>query len=157
MPKSVLEYLYYLETVFFVERVKRTEIGGRKIFEIGDKFYFEDLGMRHALIPFQQKDINKVLENLVYHHLRAMRFDVFVGKQGDREIDFVAERNSEKYYIQVAYLIPDEKTHEREFGNLLKIRDNCPKIVVSMDELADGNYKGIEHWSIRKFLSKFGN
>lgn len=157
LPKSVIEYLYYLETVFFVERVKRTEIGGRKIFEIGDKFYFEDLGMRHALIPFQQKDINKVLENLVYHHLRAMRFDVFVGKQGDREIDFVAERKSEKYYIQVAYLIPDEKTHEREFGNLLKIRDNCPKIVVSMDELADGNYKGIEHWSIRKFLTKFGN
>jgi predicted AAA+ superfamily ATPase len=156
LPKSVLEYLYYLETVFFIQRVKRTEIGGHKIFEIGDKFYFEDLGMRHALIPFQQKDINKVLENLVYHHLRAMRFDVFVGKLGDREIDFVAERNNKKYYIQVAYLIVDEKTHEREFGNLLRIGDNNPKIVVSMDELAGGDYKGIEHWSIRKFLTKFG-
>jgi len=157
LPKSVLEYLYYLETVFFVERVKRTEIGGHKIFEIGDKFYFEDMGMRHALIPFQQKDINKVLENLVYHHLRAMRFDVFVGKLGDREIDFVAERNAKKYYIQVAYLIADEKTHDREFGNLLKIGDNNPKMVVSMDEIADGDYKGIEHWSIRKFLTQFGN
>lgn len=157
LPKSVLEYLYYLETVFFVEKVKRTEIGGRKIFEIGDKFYFEDLGMRHTLIPFQQKDIHKVLENLVYHHLRTKQFDVFIGKQGDREIDFVAERNGEKYYIQVAYLIPDEKTHEREFGNLLKIGDNFPKMVVSMDELAGGQHKGIEHWSIRKFLTKFDN
>jgi len=157
LPKSVLEYLYYLETVFFVEKVKRTEIGGRKIFEIGDKFYFEDLGMRHTLIPFQQKDIHKVLENLVYHHLRSKQFDVFIGKQGDREIDFVAERNGEKYYIQVAYLIPDEKTHEREFGNLLKIGDNFPKMVVSMDELAGGQHKGIEHWSIRKFLTKFDN
>ncbi len=157
LPKSVLEYLYYLETVFFVEKVKRTEIGGRKIFEIGDKFYFEDLGMRHTLIPFQQKDIHKVLENLVYHHLRSKQFDVFIGKQGDREIDFVAERNGEKYYIQVAYLIPDKKTHEREFGNLLKIGDNFPKMVVSMDELAGGQHKGIEHWSIRKFLTQFEN
>ena len=157
LPKSVLEYLYYLETVFFVEKVKRTEIGGRKIFEIGDKFYFEDLGMRHTLIPFQQKDIHKVLENLVYHHLRSKQFDVFIGKQGDREIDFVAERNGEKYYIQVAYLIPDEKTHEREFGNLLKIGDNFPKMVVSMDELAGGQHKGIEHWSIRKFLTQSEN
>ena len=155
LPKSVLEYIYYLESVFFVERVKRTEIGGRKIFEIGDKFYFEDLGMRHALVPFQQKDLNKVLENLVYHHLRAMHFDVFVGKQNDREIDFVAEKNGKKHYIQVAYIIPDEKTHEREFGNLLKIGDNFPKMVVSMDEFAGGDYKGIAHWSIRKFLTSF--
>jgi predicted AAA+ superfamily ATPase len=156
LPKSVLEYIYYLESVFFIERVKRTEIGGRKIFEIGDKFYFEDLGMRHALVPFQQKDINKVLENLVYHHLRAMRFKVFIGKQNEREIDFVAEKDGIKHYIQVAYLIPDEKTHEREFGNLLKIEDNFPKMVVSMDEFADGDYKGIEHWSVRKFLTTFG-
>jgi uncharacterized protein len=155
LPKTILEYLSYLESVFFVERVKRTEIGGKKIFEVGDKFYFEDLGMRHSIIPFQQKDINKVLENLVYHHLRAMRFEVFVGKLGDLEIDFVAEKDGNKIYIQVAYLIPDEKTHEREFGNLLKIEDNCRKIVVTMDELAGGNFKGIEHWSVLKFLTEF--
>jgi len=156
LPKLVLEYLHYLESVFFVERVKRTEVGGRKIFEIGDKFYFEDLGMRHALIPFQQRDINKVLENLVYHHLRAGGFRVFIGKLHDREIDFVAEKEGRKYYIQVAYLVPDEKTHEREFGNLLKIEDNFPKMVVSMDEFASGDYKGIQHWHIRKFLTSFG-
>ena len=153
-PKLVLEYLSYLETVYFVERVKRTEIVGRKIFEIGDKFYFEDLGMRHALIPFQQKDIGKVLENIVFLHLKASSYQVYVGKQGDREIDFVAEKNEEKIYIQVAYLITNENTHKREFGNLLTIPDNQPKIVVSMDETATGNYKGIEHISIRNFLLK---
>ena len=155
LPKSVLEYLYYLETVFFVEKVKRSEIGGRKIFETGNKFYFEDLGMRHALIPFQQKDIQKVLENLVYHQLRTMNFTVHIGKQHDKEIDFVAEKNGEKIYIQVAYLITDEKTHEREFGNLLKIEDNCPKMVVTMDEFNTDSYKGIEHYTIRKFLTTF--
>jgi len=151
-PKLVLEYLSYLEAVYFVERVKRTEIVGRKIFEIGDKFYFEDLGMRHALIPFKQKDIGKVLENIVFLHLKTSGYQVYVGKQGDKEIDFVAEKNEEKIYIQVAYLITDENTHKREFGNLLAIPDNQPKIVVSMDETATGNYKGIEHISIRNFL-----
>ncbi|MFC2130421.1 ATP-binding protein [Bacteroidota bacterium] len=154
-PKIIIEYLVYLESVFFIERVKRFDIPGKKIFEIGDKFYFEDLGMRNSLIPYQQKDINKILENLVFHHLRVNRYDVFVGKQGDREIDFVAKKDSKKYYLQVAYIIPDEKTHVREFGNLLKIEDSYPKMVVSMDELAGGNFKGIEHWHIRKFLTEF--
>ncbi|MEK7719011.1 MAG: ATP-binding protein [Bacteroidota bacterium] len=154
-PKLVIEYLIYLESVYFVDRVRRSEIGGKKIFEIGDKFYFEDLGMRHALIPYQQKDINKVLENAIYHHLKASGYSVFVGKLGVKEVDFVAEKNGNKLYIQVAYLITDEKTHDREFGNLLAIADNFPKMVVSMDETAGGNYKGVEHLSIRKFLLEF--
>ena len=128
------------------------DVSGRKIFEIGDKFFFEDLGMRHATIPFQQKDIGKVLENMVYHHLVVNGNQVYVGKLGDKEIDFVSIKNEDKTYIQVAYLITDDKTHEREFGNLLAIPDNCTKIVVSMDETAAGKYKGIEHISIRKFL-----
>lgn len=150
--KLVLEYLIYLESVYFVDRVKRSEVGGKKIFEVGDKFYFEDLGMRNALIPFQQKDINKILENIVYHHLVACGYSVYVGKLGVKEIDFVAEKNGDKIYIQVAYLIADEKTHDREFGNLLEIGDNFPKMVVSMDEMATGNFKGIEHRTIRNFL-----
>ncbi len=151
-PKLVLEYLVYLESVYLVHRVKRMDVEGRKIFEIGDKFFFEDLGMRHAAIPFQQKDIGKVLENLVYHHLVVNGNKVFVGKLDDKEIDFVSIKNEDKTYVQVAYLIADDKTYEREFGNLLAIPDNCPKIVVSMDDTATGNYKGIQHLSIRKFL-----
>jgi predicted AAA+ superfamily ATPase len=151
-PKLVLEYLIYLESVYFIDRVRRSEVGGKKIFEIGDKFYFEDLGMRHALIPFQQKEISKVLENMVYHHLKAAGYTVSVGKLGEKEIDFVAEKDGNKRYVQVAYLISDDKTHDREFGNLLEIKDNYPKIVVSMDETAGGNFNGIEHLHIRKFL-----
>ncbi|MGE4289402.1 MAG: ATP-binding protein [Salinivirgaceae bacterium] len=154
-PRSVQEYLYYLESVFFINRVKRAEIEGRKIFEIGDKFYFEDVGMRNAIIPFQMKDMSKLLENAVYHHLCLNGFTVFVGKMGDKEIDFMAEKNGALFYIQVAYLIIDETTHKREFENLLVIGDNYRKIVISMDEMAQGNYKGIEHWSIRKFLTEF--
>ncbi len=153
-PKLVLEYLVYLESVYLIDRVKRMEVEGRKIFEVGDKFYFEDLGMRHAIIPFQQKHISKVLENLVYHHLLVTGHQVYVGKHGDREIDFVATKNEDTTYIQVAYLIADEKTHEREFGNLLSVPDNCAKLVVSMDETAIGNFKGIEHVSIRSFLMR---
>ncbi len=155
LPKTILEYLYDLESAFFIDRVKRTDVGGKKIFETGDKFYFEDLGMRHALIPFQQKDIGRVLENLAYHHLKAMHYNVMTGRQGDRETDFVAEKNGKKTYIQVAYMIADEKTHEREFGNLLRIPDNSPKMVVTMDELSGGEYKGIEHRSILNFLTQF--
>jgi predicted AAA+ superfamily ATPase len=151
-PKLVLEYLAYLESVFMVYRLKRMDVTGKKIFEIGDKFFFEDIGMRHAIVPFQQKDIAKVLENLVFHHLLVNGYKVYVGKLGDKEIDFVAIKQDKKLYIQVAYLIPDEKTHQREFGNLLAIPDNCRKIVVSMDPVGSGNYKGIEHIPIRQFL-----
>ena len=151
-PKLVLEYLVYLESVYMIDRVKRMNVEGKKIFEIGDKFFFEDIGMRHSIIPFLQKDIGKVLENLVYHHLIVNGNQVYVGKHDEKEIDFVALKNEAKTYIQVAYLIADEKTHEREFGNLLAIPDNCKKIVVSMDETASGNFKGIEHVSIRNFL-----
>jgi hypothetical protein len=150
--KLVLEYLVCLESVYLIDRVKRMDVEGKKIFEIGDKFFFEDIGMRHAIIPFQQKDIGKVLENLVYHHLVIHGNQVYVGKHSGREIDFVALKNDDKTYIQVAYLIADEKTHDREFGNLLAIPDNCAKMVVSMDETAVGNFKGIEHVSIRNFL-----
>jgi predicted AAA+ superfamily ATPase len=151
-PKLVLEYLVYLESVYLINRVKRMDVDGKKIFEVGDKFFFEDLGMRHAIIPYQQKDIGKVLENLVYHHLVVNGNQVYVGKHGEKEIDFIAIKTEVKTYIQVAYLIADEKTHDKEFGNLLAIPDNCAKIVVSMDETAAGNFKGIEHVSIRSFL-----
>ncbi len=153
--KTILEYLYYLETVFCIDRVKRTEVNGRKIFEIGDKFYFEDLGIRHCQIPFRVNDIGKVTENLIYHHLKAMQHKVYVGKMDDREIDFVCDKEGKTLYVQVAYLVPDEKTHQREFGNLLKINDNCRKVVVSWDPVSGSDYKGIEHWNIRSFLKEF--
>ena len=150
--KIILEYLQYLGDAFFIKKVKRFDIKGRKIFEVNDKFYFTDLGLRNSLQTFNIKDINKILENIVFNKLLISGFEIFVGKFDDKEIDFVATKGDKTIYVQVAYMITDEKVHKREFGNLLKISDNHRKIVVTMDDFAESNYKGIEHIHIRKFL-----
>ncbi len=153
LPKIILNYLHYLCNAFYIYKVPRMNISGRKIFEINDKYYFEDLGLRHTLRKFVGKDINKVLENLVFKHLLNCQFTVYVGQLGENEIDFVAERKDTCLYVQVAYVLTDPQTHEREFGNLLKITDNFPKYVVSMDKFAGETYKGIHHQHIIEFLS----
>ena len=90
----VLDYLFYLTTAtaFLVFRANRMDIVGKKIFEIDEKYYFEDLGLRHALVGFQAMDINKMLENIVYVHLRSAGYEVMVGKMGKKEVDFVCEK-----------------------------------------------------------------
>jgi len=93
-----------------------------------------------------------VLENIVYMHLRASGYTVTVGQMGTKEVDFVAEKKVEKLYVQVAYLMPDKKTRDREFGNLLRISDNYPKFVVSMDRMIEGGEKGIRHMHITQFI-----
>ena len=132
--------------------MRRSEIVGKKIFEIGEKYYFEDLGLRHTIIGYRQADIGKILENLIFIHLKRSGYDVTVGRIGKKEIDFVCEKKGERLYVQVAYMITDQKVHDREFGNLLEIKDNFPKIVVSMDEITGGTFKGIRHMNIRDFL-----
>ena len=154
-PNIVLNYLSYLTSAFFVFKVPRAEITGKKIFEVGEKYYFEDLGLRHTIIGYQQRDINKVLENLVYNHLVISGYQITVGKMGTREVDFICTRNDEKLYVQVTYLIPDETTWQREFGNLLEIKDNFPKMVVSMDEVIGKQHEGISHIHIRDFLTEY--
>jgi hypothetical protein len=152
--RVVIEYLDYLSNVMLVTPVKRGSVTGRKMFEIGEKYYFNDHGLRNSLIPFRQADLNKLFENLVYTHLIIKGYSVTVGQLGDKEIDFVAERRGEKVYFQVAYMIPDQRTHDREFGNLLAIQDNWPKYVVSSDEMIGKSYEGIIHIHIRDFLTK---
>ncbi|MCK5122650.1 MAG: ATP-binding protein [Candidatus Pacebacteria bacterium] len=152
-PNIVLDYLSFLANAFFIFKSPRADIQGKKIFEINDKYYFEDLGLRHSVIGYKQIDINKILENLVFLHLQIMGYKVFVGKLGNKEIDFVCEKQGKKIYLQVAYHIT-KKNQEREFGNLLTIKDNYPKFVISMDELIDlKGYKGIKCIHIRDFLS----
>ncbi len=153
-PNIVLDYINYLESAYFIFKVQRTEITGKKVFEIGEKYYFEDLGLRHSILGYRQNDINKILENVVYIHLRITGYDVKIGWDQGKEIDFVCEKNGEKLYIQVAYLIPDDKVREREFGNLLNIRDNYPKLVLSMDNFIGTSYKGIEHKRILEFIAE---
>jgi len=131
--------------------VRRSEIAGKKIFEIGEKYYFEDLGLRHTIIGYRQADIGRILENLVFIHLKRSGYDITVGRIGRKEIDFACEKKGERLYVQVAYMITDQRVHDREFGNLLEIKDNFPKIVVSMDEMTGGKFKGIRHVNIRDF------
>jgi predicted AAA+ superfamily ATPase len=112
------------------------------------------LGIRNSLIGYKRSDIGKLLENVVLHHLKVCGYEVKTGAMGALEIDFVAVRNEKRLYVQVAYLIPDSNVEDREFGNLLKIPDNYPKIVVSMDEILFSDKQGIEHLHIRKILLK---
>ena len=148
----MLDYLAHLCHACFLAKVHRADVIGRRIFAIGEKYYFEDLGLRHAVKPFVQQDIGKVIENLVYHHLRVCGWQVTTGRLDRREIDFVATRQGETLYVQVVYLLADEATHAREFGNLLAIPDNYPKMVVSMDPVIGAGHKGIRHLHIREFL-----
>ena len=149
---TVMNYLKYLTNSFFINKVQRLDIIGKKRFEINDKYFFSDLGLKHSLIPFTGSQIGSVFENLVYNQLIYEDYEVYIGKHQDREIDFVAQKGNETKYIQVAYQLPDEKVREREFGNLLKIEDNYEKVVVSADEFAE-DYKGIKHIHIRQFLT----
>jgi predicted AAA+ superfamily ATPase len=154
--QSIINYLDYFENSFSINKVKRINIHGKKILESGEKYYFEDLGIRNNIVGFNIADIHKIIENIVYNHLVFKGYKVFVGKMNDLEIDFVAEKNGETNYFQVAYLLKDETTIEREFGNLLKISDNYPKYVISFDTFSVPNtYKGIKHFLLIDFLTEF--
>ncbi len=149
---TVMNYLKYLTNSYFINKVQRLDIIGKKRFEINDKYFFSDLGLKHSIIPFTGSHIGNVFENLVYNQLIYEDYEVYIGKHQDREIDFVAQKGNETKYIQVAYQLPDQKVREREFGDLLKIEDNYEKVVVSADEFAEG-YKGIKHIHISQFLT----
>jgi predicted AAA+ superfamily ATPase len=154
-PQLVLNYLKALLNAFFIHKVTRYDIKGMRIFEFGEKYYFEDAGLRNCIRGFDRRsDIGKVMENLVYLHLIQSGYKVFAGKLENEEIDFIAEKDGQKMYVQVAYMLADTKTMEREFGNLLKINDNYRKYVVTMDEYnTHSNYHGIEHLHLRNFLT----
>jgi len=154
-PNITLDYLGYLCKAYIANRVLRMDVTVRKIFEVGEKYYFEDLGLRNTLSGYKPADISMILENVVYNHLIIAGYEVFVGRLGAKEVDFVAGKGGETLYVQVCYLLADEKVYEREFGNLLAIPDNYKKVVVSMDEFpAPNTYKGIEHKYIPGFCKE---
>ena len=150
---QIIHYLSHLSNAFLIHKVPRYDIVGKRIFEVGDKFYFEDIGLRNAIFQYNVSDIGKIMENAVYHHLKYNDYDVKIGTVGSNEIDFVARRKGELLYVQVSYLLHDETTIAREFGNLEKIKDNYPKMVVSMDDFRGDSYKGIQHIRLKDFLS----
>lgn len=149
---QIQNYTEYLSNAFLIHRVERYDLIGKRVFEIGEKYYFENMGIRNIVIGYRITDKAKILENLVYNHLLYRGYEVKVGYYGDKEIDFIGEKNGEKLYIQVSLKIDSEKTAEREFGNLLKIQDNYPKMVITEDNFNGNSYEGICHCSIRQFL-----
>ena len=151
---QIINYLHYLNEAYFVHRVKRYDIVGKKIFEIGEKYYFEDLGLRNTIYEYKQADIAKLMENVVYKHLIYCGYDIKIGYVGQAEIDFVARKKGETMYIQVCYLLSDQSTIDREYGNLAKIKDNYLKIVVSMDDFSGNSFQGIQHIQLKEFLTK---
>ncbi|TNH05500.1 ATP-binding protein [Testudinibacter sp. TR-2022] len=149
---QVQNYAQYLANAFVIHKVPRYDIEGKRIFEIGEKYYFEDLGIRNALIGYRAQDRGKLLENAIFNHLQIAGYEVKIGGLNSQEIDFVAEKNGERIYVQAALSINEEKTLEREFGNLLKIQDNYPKFVVTMDDFDGNSYDGVLCLSLRAFL-----
>ena len=149
---TVLNYLELCEHAFLFARVKRVDLVGRRILAVDEKFYATDHGMRRAVVGGDAlRDIDQMLENIVYFELVRRGWKVTIGRMRKKEIDFVAERNGERHYYQVAYLMPTVETRMREFGALSAISDNYPKFVLSMDPV-DMSADGITHINIRDFL-----
>ena len=152
--KVIINYLDYLCNAFIIHRVSRYDIHGKRLFEVNDKYYFEDIGIRNSLVQGGlAQSMEKVIENAIYLHLIRLGYNVTVGYLQKAEIDFVATKGEQTIYVQATYLLANEETVTREFGNLALIKDNFPKYVVSMDSLYSGtNFQGIYHMHLRDFL-----
>jgi len=153
-PNVVISYLRALKNAYIIHKVQRFDIGGLKIFEIGEKYYFEDLGLRNMIRGYNASDdLHKLMENAIFLHLIQSGYTVYVGKMDEKEIDFMAEKQGRRIYVQVALTVMEEKTRQREFGNLMEIGDNYPKYVVTLnDTIIGSDYKGISYLNLAEFL-----
>ena len=149
---QVQAYTDYLTNAFLIHKVPRYDIKGKRIFETGEKYYFENSGLRNAIVGYKPGDKAKLLENIVYNQLLFKGYEVKTGQLETEEIDFVATKNNETTYVQVSLTLDNQKTIDREFENLLKIKDNYPKMVVTMEEQGINTYKGIPVIPVREFL-----
>jgi predicted AAA+ superfamily ATPase len=151
-PNQVQTYIHHLVSAFLVHSVSRYDLIGKRMFEIGEKYYFENLGIRNGIWGDRLEDRGKIMENVVYNHLVYKGYKVRVGVMGNNEVDFVAEKDGEKKYLQVALTINDSGTMAREFGNLKKIDDNYPKTVITMDAFPGNTHEGIQVIDLSRFL-----
>lgn len=149
---TVYNYLNALEGAFIVHRIPRYDIKGKEILKTNEKYFVGDHGLVYAVMGYRDRFISGILENIVMSELLRRGYRVFTGKSSEREIDFIAEKNERKVYVQVAYKISEPATFEREFSVLLEIRDHHPKYVVTMDEVWRDNVDGVKHLHIADFL-----
>jgi len=152
--ETIGTYIHYLKSAYFIHESPRYDIQGKRQLGGERKFYINDLGFKFYLSSSFDFSIGKFLENAVYLHLRRQGYTVFTGKLRDKEIDFIAEKENSRIYLQVAYILPDEKVIEREFGNLARIRDHYPKKVDSLDDAYLGSRDGIEHVPAWEFMGE---
>lgn len=150
--ETVQNYISHLTSTFAVFKVPRFDVKGKRLLEIHEKYYLGDVSLRHALLGYREGDISGVLENLVFLELKRRGYQVYVGKFDNREIDFIAEKENRKIYIQVAYLLESQQTIEREFSVLKSINDNYPKYVISMDDIFGRDVEGIQRINLVDFL-----
>ena len=148
---TILNYLKFCSDAFLFYKINRYDLEGKKIVTVNEKYYCADHGLREALFGKNIQNIDQVLENIVCLELLRRNYKVYVGKKGDLEIDFIAEKQGKKIYIQVAYLLANEETIKREFSVYNSVKDSYPKYVVSMDDL-DFSQNGIIHKNIKDFL-----
>lgn len=148
--EAIYNYLNWLEKAFVVYRCQRYDLQGKSVLKTQEKFYLADPSLKYCIMGFNPKSIAAMLENVVYFELRRRGYDVYIGKNEAKEIDFVALKRDERIYVQVCRNLPEES--DREFGNLLEIKDHYPKYVVTLDELAAGNINGIKIVHLSDFL-----
>ena len=150
-PETILNYIKVCEEAFLIYKVQRNDLIGKKILSVNEKYYIADHGIREAIFENNQRDINQILENIIYIEMLRRGYEIKIGKINDLEVDFICTKYDEKIYIQVTYLLASEETIEREFSVLELIKDNFPKYVVSMDQF-DMSRNGIKHYNIIDFL-----
>ena len=148
--ETIYNYLEWLEKAFVIYRCQRYDLQGKAVLKTQEKFYLADPALKYCMMGFNPKSIASMLENIVYFELRRRGYDVYVGKNETKEIDFVAVRRDERVYVQVCRELPDAS--DREIVNLLEIKDHYPKYVVTMDDLAGGNIDGVRIVHLVDFL-----
>ncbi len=148
--EAVYNYPNWLEKAFVIYRCQRYDLQGKSVLKTQEKFYLADSSLKYCIMGFNPKSIAAMLENIVYFELRRKGYDVYIGKNETREIDFVAVRRDERIYVQVCRRLPEES--DREVANLLEIKDHYPKYVVTLDELAAGNINGVKIVHLADFL-----
>ena len=148
--ESIYNYLSYLEKAFVIYRCPRYDLQGKSVLKTQEKFYLADPSLKYCIMGFNPKSIASMLENLVYFELRRRGYDVYIGKNETKEIDFVAVRRDERIYVQVCRNLPEDS--DRELANLLELKDHYPKYVVTLDDLAGGNVNGVKIVHMADFL-----
>lgn len=151
-PETVYSYLEKLEKAYILHRCSRYDIKGKEYLKTQEKFYLADPAFRYAVLGYDPNAVAATMENVIYLELLARSYAVNVGKLDSAEIDFVATKQDKKLYLQVCYAINSTETEQREYDRLLDIRDNYPKYVVRLDDLAGGNHEGIQTVHLADFL-----